>query len=112
MKRLHATEVIADAASIGPAEATPRQWVAGDSSHTHICRRTFLKRGGLGSLALAALVDPALSRVAAAAAFASANGQPAVPWLARQARVKRVIFLYMAGGPSHVECFDNKPQLA
>src|SRR3954452_1820792 len=27
-------------------------------------------------------------------------------------RAKRVIFLFMAGGPSHLELFDNKPQLA
>jgi hypothetical protein len=28
------------------------------------------------------------------------------------ARAKRVIFLCMAGGPSHLESFDNKPKLA
>jgi hypothetical protein len=27
-------------------------------------------------------------------------------------KAKRVIFLFMAGGPSHLELFDNKPQLA
>jgi len=27
-------------------------------------------------------------------------------------RAKRVIYLYMAGGPSHLESFDNKPKLA
>ncbi len=27
------------------------------------------------------------------------------------AKAKRVIFLYMAGGPSHLETFDNKPKL-
>jgi hypothetical protein len=35
---------------------------------------------------------------------------PKLPPLARKA--KRVIFLFMAGGPSHMELFDNKPQLA
>src|SRR5204862_1221787 len=28
------------------------------------------------------------------------------------AKVKRVIYLYMAGGPSHLETFDYKPKLA
>jgi hypothetical protein len=37
-------------------------------------------------------------------------GQPGIPNL--PARVKRVIFLCMAGGPSHLETFDYKPQLA
>src|SRR5207249_5198135 len=27
-------------------------------------------------------------------------------------RAKRVIYLYMAGGPSHLESFDHKPRLA
>ena len=27
-------------------------------------------------------------------------------------RAKRVLFLFMAGAPSHLEMFDNKPQLA
>src|SRR5207237_945398 len=27
-------------------------------------------------------------------------------------KVKRVIYLYMAGGPSHLETFDYKPKLA
>jgi len=27
-------------------------------------------------------------------------------------KAKRVIFLYMAGGPSHLETFDYRPQLA
>src|ERR1700737_755741 len=28
------------------------------------------------------------------------------------AKAKRVIYLYMAGGPSHLETFDYKPKLA
>src|SRR5207237_3295418 len=28
------------------------------------------------------------------------------------AKAKNVIFLFMAGGPSHLELFDNKPMLA
>ncbi|MCH2141367.1 MAG: DUF1501 domain-containing protein, partial [Phycisphaerales bacterium] len=36
--------------------------------------------------------------------------QEAIPHHA--ARAKRVIFLCMAGGPSHLELFDQKPKLA
>src|SRR5262249_34469659 len=32
--------------------------------------------------------------------------------LHRPAKAKRVIWLYMAGGPSHLETFDYKPKLA
>ena len=41
-------------------------------------------------------------------ALAAANSQQ--PHFAPKA--KRVIFLFMAGAPSHLEMFDNKPQLA
>ena len=29
-----------------------------------------------------------------------------------EAKAKRVIFLFMSGGPSHVDLFDPKPRLA
>jgi hypothetical protein len=64
-------------------------------------RRTFLGQTGLGlgSAALASL----LSDQATAAPLNS------LPHFA--AKAKRVIFLCMAGGPSHLETFDYKPQL-
>jgi Protein of unknown function (DUF1501) len=73
-----------------------------------ICRRTFLGKGvaGLGLLGLNALLDP---RVFAADAAASRG---VVNPLHHPAKAKRVIFLYQAGGPSHLETFDNKPKLA
>jgi uncharacterized protein (DUF1501 family) len=40
-------------------------------------------------------------------ALAAANPQPHFA-----PKAKRVIFLFMAGAPSHLEMFDNKPQLA
>ena len=53
------------------------------------------------------------------AAFASLGGSlrgatdaPALPHLHHAAKAKRVIFLYQAGGPSHLETFDPKPKLA
>ncbi len=61
-------------------------------------RRTFLGQGltGLGSIALSRLLGADL-----AGGFAPV----------RQPKVKRVIFLSMAGGPSHLETFDFKPKL-
>lgn len=73
-------------------------------------RRAFLRRGmGLGFLGLAALhKSDWLLRNASAAPIES--GAIAPLHLAPQA--KRVIFLYMSGGPSQLETFDNKPELA
>src|SRR5690349_14856561 len=72
-------------------------------------RRAFLGRAsaGLGSLALAALADPSLLRGAA-----TGNRGGVVRPLHVAARAKRVIFLYMSGGPSHLETYDPKPELA
>ncbi|WP_437230762.1 DUF1501 domain-containing protein [Planctomicrobium sp. SH661] len=68
-------------------------------------RRQFLQRaiGGCGALALNAM----LSEEAKASADPLAAKQPHLP-----AKAKRVIFLFMTGGVSHVESFDPKPQLA
>ena len=64
-------------------------------------RRTFLGQTGLslGSAALASLLSD------------QANAAPlnSLPHFA--AKAKRVIFLCMSGGPSHLETFDYKPQL-
>jgi len=73
---------------------------------TPISRRALLHRSavGFGSLALASLLgdesraaDPARPLAAAMPHFA--------------ARAKRVIFLFMGGGPSQVDTFDYKPLL-
>jgi Protein of unknown function (DUF1501) len=81
-----------------------------------LARRTFLGQAslGLGSMALASLLE---SRVLGASTAASVkNGkQPyrgAVNPLHFAPKAKRVIFLCMAGGPSHLELFDEKPKLA
>ncbi len=74
-------------------------------------RRWFLSQCGvgLGSLALTQLL--AESGYAAPAAVAPADPiSPKTPHF--QPKAKRVIFLFMAGAPSHLELFDNKPQLA
>ena len=70
---------------------------------TAYTRRAFLGRGtlGLGSVALAALLQPGLLRAR------GALGPLPLPQ-----RAKRVIWLTMAGGPSQLELFDFKPKLA
>ncbi len=72
-------------------------------------RRWFFQQCGmgLGAIALGELMG---SRSAAAAAPAANPLAPRLPHFA--AKAKRVIYLFMAGAPSHLELFDNKPQLA
>ena len=73
-------------------------------------RRTFLKRSSI-SLGSAALASVLSSTHATTAAPMSAT-TPAVFPLHKPAKAKRVIFLCMAGGPSHLETLDYKPKLA
>src|SRR5215831_13901051 len=74
-------------------------------------RRTFLGQTtrGLGAIALASLLKDS-ARIHADAR--SDHGSGAVSALHWPAKAKRVIFLCMAGGPSHLETFDYKPKLA
>src|SRR3974390_600839 len=69
-----------------------------------LSRRQMLKRSavGFGSLALTSILagDPS------AAANPLDAKSPLFP-----ARAKRVIFLFMKGGPSHLDTFDPKPLL-
>ena len=72
---------------------------------TQISRRQLLSRTavGFGSLALASL----LSETSEAAA-----DNPLAPKAPHHPpRAKRIIFLFMKGGPSHVDTFDPKPLL-
>jgi len=61
-------------------------------------RREFLQTAGcgFGALALASL---------------EANAAPAPPLPHHATRAKNVIFLFMEGGPSHLDTFDRKPLL-
>ena len=74
-------------------------------------RRAFLGRAatGIGGVALASLLNPRL--FAADAARPDATRASSTRGTSRR-RSKRVIYLYMAGGPSHLETFDYKPKLA
>jgi hypothetical protein len=76
-----------------------------------ISRRAFFGRSATG-IGVAAL-DSLLNSRAAASPAGGASGDAsrlAAPHFAP--RAKRVIFLFMSGGPSHVDLFDPKPQLA
>src|SRR6516164_6724893 len=74
-------------------------------------RRAFLGRSGAG-LGLAALAS-LLGRDAIARQDSEAGAWPGVVRpLHLAAKAKRVIYLYMAGGPSHLESLDFKPTLA
>ncbi len=74
-------------------------------------RRSFLRHagGGLGTVALASLL-------AQDGLLRAATGEPATRPLAPKPahfrpRASRVIYLFMHGGPSHVDLFDPKPEL-
>lgn len=76
-------------------------------------RRDFLSRAanGFGALALSAL----LAGDSAAKGDENRNPVEANPLAPRKphfaAKAKSVIFLFMVGGPSHMETFDPKPEL-
>ena len=75
----------------------------------NITRRWFFKDCGvgLGSAALYSLLNGEQARGATASANAlAATTSHFAP------KAKRVIYLFMAGAPSHLELFDNKPELA
>src|SRR5437867_1109383 len=72
-------------------------------------RRDFLLRagGGFGALALAYLLD----RDGLLSA-APRPGNPLAPQRPHhEPRARSVIFLFMEGGPSHLDTFDPKPEL-
>ena len=75
-------------------------------SSLSINRRTFLGQSfaGLGTVAMNSLFSSSLQ------AGQQSNG--VLNPLHHAAKAKRVIFLYQAGGPSHLETLDYKPQLA
>ena len=77
-------------------------FLAARPSHAgHFSRREFLTKGGggFGALALAYLLRDAVA--------SPATARPAHNF----GRAKSVIFLFMEGGPSHIDLFDPKPKL-
>ena len=70
-----------------------------------ISRRLFLRSvQGLGAVAVASLLRPSLLQAAPTRGTLASLPLPQ--------KAKRVIWLSMAGGPSHLETFDPKPKLA
>ncbi|MBL8227590.1 MAG: DUF1501 domain-containing protein [Bryobacterales bacterium] len=71
-----------------------------NSEKLHVSRRQMLRNvsSGLGVAALANLLGAD-----------EGNGLPGIPHFAP--KVKRVIYLFMSGGPSQMEMFDHKPRL-
>jgi hypothetical protein len=81
-------------------------------------RRTFLRTNtaGIGAAILASYLKPEFF---GAGLLHAADGKPAIEkWtgivnpLHHAAKAKRVIYMCMAGGPSHLETWDYKPKLA
>src|SRR5437016_8316799 len=79
-----------------------------NANPTQVTRRRFLQECGIGLGAVA------LGHLLGRAGYAApASHNPLAPKQPHHVpRAKRVIFLFMAGAPSHLELFDYKPQLA
>ena len=78
--------------------------------HHHLTRRQFFGRCrvGIGAAALGTLLAP--HAFAAQPALATDGG--ILPALHFAPKAKRVIYLFQSGGPSQLDLFDYKPQLA
>lgn len=79
--------------------------------HSHrllMTRRHFFSRSatGIGAAALGSLLNPGLFSAFANEAVRYPLAKPHFP-----AKAKRVIYLFMAGGPSQMDLFDYKPTL-
>lgn len=77
-------------------------------SRSEITRRWFFQQCGVGLGAIA------LGQLFAQNGWAATpSNNPLAPKQPHfKPRAKRVIYLFQAGGPSHLELFDNKPELA
>ncbi len=82
---------------------------AREALRQNITRRWFFKECGvgLGTIALHSLLQD--TATAASSSVANPLEPRPAPFLGK---AKRVIYLFMAGAPSHLELFDYKPQLA
>ncbi len=83
---------------------------------TKLSRRILLERGGAGFAALAfsaiAAEESCAGEIGKQATLDPSSPAPLAPRTGHfPARAKRVIFLFMPGGPSHVDTFDPKPRL-
>ena len=88
--------------------------VLGQSSfEPRMSRRQMLRRfaNGFGMLGLAGLLAEEMVADSLSAVASSTNPLAVKP-PQFFAKAKRIIFLFMSGGPSHVDTFDPKPRLA
>ena len=79
-----------------------------------VTRRQALTRlgGGFGLVALSQMLNTSLAQAAAAPNIPTGGKGGILPGLHFKPRAKRVIFLMMNGGMSHVDTLDPKPMLA
>src|SRR5688500_11724581 len=85
--------------------------------HEHrllLTRRHLLGRTatGIGTAALASLLNPQLFAAENDAASKPDGGKGTLRTLHFAPKAKRVIYLFMSGGPSHIDLFDYKAKLA
>jgi len=83
------------------------------AGQSFLTRREMLSRlgGGFGALALTSVLsDGGWLSLAASESAPKHSLDPKRPHF--PARAKRVIFLFMNGGPSHIDTFDPKPAIA
>jgi hypothetical protein len=75
-----------------------------------LTRRQFFGRTatGIGALALGSLLN---ERLFAADVDPASTAHGILPALHFAPKAKRVIYLFMSGGPSHIDLFDYKPEL-
>src|ERR1051326_2628145 len=75
-----------------------------------LTRRHFFGRlaAGIGTTALASVINPALFANEIGASQMSLGSLKSLQF---PPRAKRVIYLFMSGGPSHIDLFDYKPKL-
>ncbi len=87
---------------------------AAEDYRRHLTRRWFFKECGvgMGSLALHALLGGGAPALGASAPVPRASNPMAPRQSPFPAKAKRVIYLFMAGAPSHLELYDHKPELA
>ncbi|SMP51054.1 Protein of unknown function [Neorhodopirellula lusitana] len=78
-------------------------------------RRDFVNTCGLGAIVSASMMNEAFSASPSGARKSTASSTVDSPqtqsprWTNGSARAKRVIYLFMAGGPSQIDLFDPKP---
>ena len=78
-------------------------------NHQHQTRRQFFGKTatGIGAAALSTILTEDLL----CGQPTTDESEPALPQRHHPAKAKRVIYLMMSGGPSHIDLFDYKPEL-